>query len=112
MDVAGLVSFNREDAPLLAATAAIGVGSLLVMIADAEGLIAGGLMVGGTAAFLWLTLQEIDVVTGQVTLAAIAMILGSVFVGFDITILFDFDGPLGAALFLFGAAGVRSSVVE
>ena len=112
MDIAGLVSFDREDAPLLAATAAIGVGSLLVMIADAEGLIAGGLMVGGTAAFLWLTLQEIDVVTGQVTLAAIAMILGSVFVGFDITILFDFDGPLGAALFLFGAVGVRSSVVE
>jgi hypothetical protein len=112
MDVAGIASFDREDAPLLAATAAIGIGSLLVLVADAEGLIAGALMVGGTAAFLWLTLQEVEVIDGRVIFSTIAMILGSVFVGFDITILFDFDGPLGAALFLFGAVGVRSSVIE
>jgi len=68
-------------------------------------------MVGGTAAFLWLTLQEVEVIDGRVTFSAIAMILGSVFVGFDILILFDFDGPLGAALFLFGTVGVRSAVV-
>jgi len=112
MDAVGLDAFDREDAPLLAATAAIAVGSLLVLLLDAEGPIAGTLMLGGTVAFLWQTLQDIADFDGGVVLSTIAMVLGSVFVGFDITPLFDFDGPLGAALFLFGAVGIRSAVVQ
>lgn len=111
MDVAGVGTFEREDIPLLVAAALIAAGSLLVVLAGAEGLIAGTLMVVGTLAFLWLTLQDITGIDGQVTTSTVAMILGSILVGFDIVLLFDFDGPLGAALFLFGAIGIRSSVV-
>lgn len=113
MDVDGLVAIESDDVPLLAATAAIAVGSLAVILFDAEGnLLVIPLLVGGTLAFVWLTLQRVTTYDPQVTVSAAAMVLGSVLVAFDIGVFFDFDGPLGAALFLFGAIGLRGYLDE
>ena len=40
------------------------------------------------------------------------MVLGSVLVGFDVPNLFEFDGPLGAALFVYGAIRLLGYVDE
>ena len=113
MNVDGLVAVERDDVPLLAATAAIAIASLAVILFDAEGnLLVVPLLVGGTLAFVWLTLQQVPRVDPRVTVSSGAMILGSVLVAFDIGVFFDFDGPLGAALFLFGAIGLRGSLEE
>ena len=41
-----------------------------------------------------------------------AMVLGSVLVGCDVPNLFEFDGPLGAALFVYGAIRLLGYVDE
>jgi len=113
MNVDGLVAVERDDLPLLAATAAIAIASLAVILFDAEGnFLVVPLLVGGTLAFVWLTLQRVSAFDPQVTISAAAMIFGSILVAFDISIFFDFDGPLGAALFLFGAIGLRGYLDE
>lgn len=113
MDDEPLIAVDSDDLPLLAATAAIAIGSLAVILFDAEGnLLVIPLLVGGTLAFVWLALKRITRLDPQVTISSAAMILGSILVAFDIGIFFDFDGPLGAALFLFGAIGLRRYLDE
>ena len=102
-----------DDRPLVAATVAIAVGSLFVIVGDAEGHpLSILLLVGGTVAFVWLVLQRIEPVELRTVIPVSAMVLGSVLVGFDIANLSGFDGPLGAALFVYGAVRLLSYVEE
>ena len=112
MDTAS-INIDPDDIPLVAATAAIAFGSLFVIVGDAEGHPVSILsLVGGTIAFVWLALQRIEPVEPRTAIPVSAMVLGSVLVGFDVPNLFEFDGPLGAALFVYGAIRLLGYVDE
>ena len=105
------VDIDSDDLPLVMATVAIAFGSLFVIVGDAEGHVLSILsLVGGTVGFVWFALQRIEPVEPKLAIPVSAMVLGSVLVGFDVPNLFEFDGPLGAALFVFGAIRLLSYV--
>lgn len=107
------IDVAADDLPLVGATVAIAFGSLFVIVGDAEGHLLSILsLVGGTVAFVWLVLQRIEPIEPRTAIPVSAMVLGSVLVGFDISNLFGFDGPLGAALFVYGAVRLISYVDE
>jgi len=107
------IDIEADDLPLVGATVAIAFGSLFVIVGDAEGHLLSILsLVGGTVAFVWFVLQRIEPVEPRTAIPVSAMILGSVLVGFDVPNLFEFDGPLGAALFMYGAIRLLSYVEE
>ena len=112
MDTAS-IEIDSDDLPLVAATVAIAFGSLFVIVGDAEGHLLSILsLVGGTVAFAWFALQRIEPIEPRTAIPVSAMVLGSVLVGFDVPNLFEFDGPLGAALFVFGAIRLLGYVAE
>ena len=104
MDTEGLFAVDPDDIPLLVATGMIAVGCILV-ITETGGShpLIPTLVVGGTVAFVALTLFRIPERGLDVVGAALSMILGSTLVSIEFRLAFEFDGPIGAALFLFGA---------
>jgi|APHM01.1.fsa_nt_gi hypothetical protein len=110
MDAAS-IDIESDDIPLVGATIVIALGSLFVILGDAEGHPFSILsLVGGTVAFVWFALQRIEPVETRTAIPVSAMVLGSVLVGFDVPNFFEFDGPLGAALFMYGAVRLISYV--
>lgn len=104
MDTEGLFAVDPADIPLLVATGMIAVGCLLFITDTGRGHpLVSLLVIGGTIAFVILTLKRIPDRDLPVGVASLSMILGSVLVSVDIRLAFDFDGPIGAAFFLFGA---------
>lgn len=113
MDTEGLFAVDPDDIPLLVATGLIAVGCILVItdIGGGHPLVAT-MVIGGTVAFVALTFRRIPERDLRATVAAASMILGSILVGIEFSIAFDFDGPIGAALFLSGAVGISKYVDE
>ncbi len=113
MDTDGLFAVDPDDLPLLAAAGAIAIGSILVItdIGSGHPLVAM-LLVGGTIAFVGFTLQRVPEYNGRIAVAAVTMVLGSALVAVEFDVGFDFDGPLGAALFLVGAVGLAKYLDE
>lgn len=111
MDTEELFAVDPDDIPLLVATGVIGVGCILVItdIGYGHPLVAG-MVIGGTVAFVGLTFRRMPKRDLRATIAAASMILGSVLVGIEFRIAFEFDGPVGAALFLSGAVGISKYV--
>lgn len=104
MDTEGLFAVDPDDIPLLVATGMIAVGCILVITDTGMGHpLVPTLVVGGTVAFVALTLIRIPERGLGVGAAGLSMILGSTLVGIEFRLAFGFDGPIGAALFLFGA---------
>jgi hypothetical protein len=107
MDSEGLFTVDPDDIPLLIATGMIAVGCILVILNIGAGHpLVPVLVTGGTVAFVALTLFRIPERNITVGAASISMILGSALVSIELPFAFDFDGPVGAALFLFGAIGI------
>jgi len=99
-----LFAVDPDDIPLLIATGLIAVGCVLLISGLGDGhLLVSVLVVGGTIAFVVLTLERIETVTRRVLGGAISMVLGSTLVSIEFVLAFGFEGPIGAALFLFGA---------
>jgi len=113
MDSEGLFAVDPDDIPLLVATGMIAVGCILYItdIGRSHPLVSL-LVIGGTIAFVALTLQRIPERTVTIGVGAASMILGSVLVSIDIRFAFDFDGPVGAAFFLFGAVELAKYIDE
>ena len=107
------VDIESDDIPLVVATVAIAFGSLFVIVGNAEGHFLSILsLVGGTVAFVWFALQRIEPIEAKLAIPVSAMVLGSILVGFDVPNLFEFDGPMGAALFVYGAIRLLGYVDE
>ena len=107
MDTEGLFAVDPDDIPLLGATFMIAVGCILLITDIATGHpLVPFLVVSGTIAFVALTFQRVPEPDLTVVAAGVGMILGSTLVSVDIPMAFDFDGPVGAAFFLFGAIGL------
>jgi hypothetical protein len=107
MDTEGLFAVDPDDIPLLVATGMITVGCLLLITGLGSGHpLVPVLTIGGTVAFVALTLFRIPERNVTVGAAAISMILGSTLVSIEFRLAFEFDGPIGAAFFLFGAIGL------
>lgn len=104
MSTEQLFAVDPDDIPLLVATGLIAVGCVLLIsgIGDGHPLVSV-LVVGGTIAFVALVVERVPTVTNWVLGGAGSMILGSALVSIEFQLAFDFDGPIGAALFLFGA---------
>jgi len=104
MDTEELFAVDPDDIPLLIATGLIAVGCVLLISGLGEGhLLVSVLVVGGTIAFVVLTLERIPELTRWVLSGAASMVLGSALVSIEFPLAFGFEGPAGAALFLFGA---------
>ncbi len=104
MSAEELFAIDPDDIPLLIATGLIAVGCVLLISGLGDGhLLVSVLVVGGTIAFVILTVERIQPVTRWVLGGAVSMILGSALVSIEFALTFGFDGPIGAALFLFGA---------
>jgi len=104
MSVEELYAIEPDDIPLLIATGLIAVGCVLLISGLGGGHpLVSILVVGGTVAFVILTLERVQTVDKWVGAAAASMILGSALVSIEFPLAFEFDGPIGAALFLFGA---------
>lgn len=104
MDSEGLFAVDPDDIPLLVATGMIAVGCILVITETGVGHpLVPVLVVGGTVAFVALTLFRVSERNLWIGVAALSMILGSTLVSVEFRLAFEFDGPVGAALFLFGA---------
>lgn len=107
MDTEGLFAVDPDDIPLLVATGMIAVGCILVIANVGTGHpLVPTLVVGGTIAFVALTLLRIPERNLTVWATSISMILGSALVSIEFPFAFEFDGPVGAAFFLFGAVGI------
>jgi len=107
MDTEGLFAVDPDDIPLLVATGLIAVGCILLIFDVGAGHpLVSTLVVGGTIAFVILTLRRVEEYNLTVWSAAGGMVLGSILVSIEFTAAFEFDGPIGAALFLFGAIGL------
>ena len=107
MDTEGLFAVDPDDIPLLGATFMIAVGCILLITDIAAGHpLVPFLVVSGTVAFVALTLQRVPERDLTVVAAGAGMIIGSTLVSVDVPLAFDFDGPVGAAFFLFGAIGL------
>jgi len=99
-----LFAVDPDDIPLLIATGLIAVGCVLLISGLGEGhLLVSVLVVGGTIAFVVLTVERMQTVSRRVLGGAVSMILGSALVSIEFPLAFGFEGPAGAALFLFGA---------
>lgn len=107
MDSEGLFAVDPDDIPLLVATGMISVGCLLLItgLGNNHPLVPA-LVVGGTVAFVALTLFRIPERNLTVGVAILSMVLGSALVSIEFGLAFEFDGPVGAAFFLFGALGL------
>jgi len=107
MDTEGLFAVDPDDIPLLVATGMIAVGCILLItdIGTNHPLVPA-FVVGGTVAFVALTLFRIPERNLTVGAASLSMILGSGLVSIEFRLAFEFDGPIGAAFFLFGAIGL------
>lgn len=104
MSTEELFAVDPDDIPLLIATGLIAVGCVLLITGLGEGHpLVSLLVVGGTIAFVVLTVERIPAITRWVLGGAVSMILGSALVSIEFAVTFGFDGPIGAALFLFGA---------
>ncbi len=104
MSAEELYAVEPEDIPLLIATGLIAVGCVLLISGLGGGHpLVSILVVGGTVAFVMLTLERVQTVGKWVGGAAASMILGSALVSIELPLGFEFEGPIGAALFLFGA---------
>lgn len=107
MSTEGLFAVDPDDIPLLVATGLIAVGCVLLITDIGRGhLLVSVLVTGGTIAFVALTLLRVDERNTTVGVSAVSMILGSALVSIEFAVAFEFDGPIGAALFLFGAIGL------
>ena len=107
MDTEGLFAVDPDDIPLLVATGMIAVGCLLLITGLGRGHpLIPALVIGGTVVFVALTLLRVPERNLTVGAAAVGMILGSALVSIEFGLVFEFDGPVGAALFLFGALGL------
>ena len=107
------IDIDPDDIPLVVATVAIAFGSLFVVVGNAEGHLVSILsLVGGTVAFVWFALQRIEPIEAKLAIPVSAMVLGSILVGFDVPNLFEFDGQMGAALFVYGAIRLLGYVDE
>jgi len=107
MDTEGLFAVDPDDVPLLVATGMIAVGCLLLITGFGMGHpLIPALVIGGTVAFVGLTLLRVPERNLTVGAAALSMVLGSGLVSIEFGLVFEFDGPIGAALFLFGALGL------
>ena len=107
MDTEGLFAVDPDDIPLLVATGMISVGCLLLITGLGNGHpLIPALVIGGTVAFVALTLFRIPERNLTVGAAVISMVLGSTLVSIEFGLAFEFDGPVGAAFFLFGALGL------
>ena len=104
MSTEELYAVDPEDIPLLIATGLIAVGCVLLIsgLGDGHPLVSI-LVVGGTIAFVILTIERAQTVDKWVLGAAVSMVTGSALVSIEFQSAFGFDGPIGAALFLFGA---------
>lgn len=104
MSTEEMFAVDPDDIPLLVATGLIAVGCVLLITGLGGGHpLVSVLVVGGTIAFVVLTLERVETVSRRVLGGAISMVLGSAFVSIEFALTFEFDGPIGAALFLFGA---------
>jgi len=113
MDTEGLFAVDPDDIPLLVATGMIAVGCILVILdIGASHPLVPTLVIGGTVAFVALTLFRIPERNLTVAAAAISMILGSTLVSIEFQFAFEFDGPVGAAFFLFGALGMSRYIED
>lgn len=113
MDTEGLFAVDPDDIPLLAATFAIAVGCVLVIADIGRGHpLVALLVIGGTVAFVGLTFRRVDEMDFTVGTAAVSMIFGAALVGIEVPFAVGFDGPIGAALFLFGAIRLSEYVDE
>jgi len=113
MDSEGLLAVDSDDVPLLVATLMIAVGCLPIIIdLGGDHPLAAVLVISGTVAFVMLMFQRVAERNPTVIVAGISMILGSVLVSVPIPHVADFDGPVGAALFLFGAIRLSEYVDE
>jgi len=107
MDTEELFAVDPDDIPLLVATGMIAVGCILLITNIGSGHpLVPTLVVGGTIAFVALTLRRVPEQNLTVGATSVSMILGSALVSIDFRLAFDFDGPVGAAFFLFGAVGL------
>jgi len=104
MSAEELYAVDSEDIPLLIATGLIAVGCVLLITGLGDGHpLVSILVIGGTIAFVVLTLERVHTTDKWATAAAVSMVLGSTLVSIEFQLAFEFDGPIGAALFLFGA---------
>jgi len=104
MDTEELFAVDPDDIPLLIATGLIAVGCVLLITGLGEGhYLVSVLVVGGTVAFVILTLERIETITRWLLGGALSMVIGSALVSVEFPLAFGFEGPIGAALFLFGA---------
>ena len=104
MSTEELFAVDPDDIPLLIATGLIAVGCVLLITGLGDGHpLVSTLVVGGTIAFVVLTIERASTVDNWTLGAAVSMILGSALVSIEFQLAFEFGGPIGAALFLFGA---------
>lgn len=104
MSTEELFAVDPDDIPLLIATGVIAVGCVLLITGLGDGHpLVSVLVVGGTIAFVVLTIERASTVDSWTVGAAVSMILGSALVSIEFQLAFEFGGPIGATLFLFGA---------
>ena len=96
MSTEELFAVDPDDIPLLIATGLIAVGCVLLITGLGEGHpLVSLLVVGGTIAFVVLTVERIPAITRWVLGGAVSMILGSALVSIEFAVTFGFDGPIG-----------------
>ena len=107
MDSEGMFAIDPDDIPLLVATGMIAVGCILLITGIGNGHpLVSSLVIGGTIAFVALTVLRIPERNLTVVAASISMILGSTLVSIEFSATVAFDGPIGAAFFRFVSLGL------